>query len=81
MEVIAPILVLTAIFAMKAVSILRWQDDEIAKSASFSWTKPNVKVEGVAAVEEHAETEARVAWSPSYAAARVRSNWAMPVAH
>lgn len=33
-------LVLAAMFALKTASMLRWREDEVAKSASFSWAKP-----------------------------------------
>ena len=80
MEIIALVLVLAAVFAMKAVSILHWQDEEVAKSVSFSWTKPDmqpVEAVPVAPVEVRRSTS----WAPSTAASHLRTNrWAMPIA-
>jgi hypothetical protein len=72
MEIIAFILVLAAIFAVKSVAILRCQDEEIAKSVAFSWTKPVEKEEPVVVAETPIVRE-RVSWTPTYAATRVRA--------
>jgi hypothetical protein len=42
-------LVLIAVFAAKAASIVFMADDAIEKSASFSWVKPGVADEAVSA--------------------------------
>ena len=77
MEIIAFIIVLAAIFAVKSVAILRNQEDEIEKSLSFSWTKPGMRdavvVPEVAVVSEQRVATEHVAWTPSYAATRVRA--------
>ena len=76
MEIIAFIIALIAIYAVKTVAIMRNQDAEIANSMSFSWTKPGV-MENVAVPEMAVETPhiaASEAWSPSLAAQRLRSN-------
>lgn len=72
MEIIAFVLVLAIVFAVKAVSILRWQDDEIAKSTSFAWTKPGVQVEAAAPAIQP-EAVRSTSWAPSTAAAHLRS--------
>lgn len=75
MEFIAFILVLAIVFAAKSVAILREQDDEIAKSASFSWVKPGAYNANLAVPEAAEETEAvrvrSTAWKPSLAGKRV----------
>ena len=76
MEIIAFIIALIAIYAVKTVVIMRNQDAEIANSMSFSWTKPGM-METVAVPEMAVETPhiaASEAWSPSLAAQRLRSN-------
>lgn len=77
MEIIAFILVLAAIFAVKSVAILRYQNEEIGKSVSFSWTKPGMQEEATVAPANVVAVEPRVvrehaAWTPSYAATRIR---------
>ena len=76
MELNIFVLVLTAIFAVKSVAILRGQDEEIAKSVSFSWTKPGA-MESVAAPQVVVEEQVLApseAWAPSLATARLRAN-------
>lgn len=73
MEIIAFILVLAIVFAAKAVSILRWQDDEIANSTSFAWTKPGVQLEAAAPAIQ-TEAARSTSWAPSTAVAHLRSN-------
>ena len=75
MELIAFVIALVAIFAVKSVAILRYGEDEINNSLSFSWTKPGA-MEAIAvpemAVAEEPVVREHVAWTPSYAATRVR---------
>jgi len=85
MELVLFILALMAIFAVKSFAILNWQEDEITKSTSFSWTKPGAM--DAIAVPEHAIAEetprlaSSGAWTPSLAAQRLRVNrLAMPIA-
>ena len=85
MELVLFILALMAIFAVKSFAILNWQEDEIAKSTSFSWTKPGAM--DAIAVPEHAIAEeaprlaSSGAWTPYLAAQRLRVNrLAMPIA-
>lgn len=40
MEILILVIALVAVYALKAASVLRWQGEETAKAASFSWTKP-----------------------------------------
>lgn len=82
MELIVFVVALIAIFAVKSIAMLRYADDEIAKSASFSWTKPGMKPE-LAALESELVVEPRrsTSWAPSTAAAHLRANrWAVPMA-
>lgn len=78
MELVLFILALVAIFAVKSIAILGWQEDEIAKSTSFSWTKPGAM--DAIAIPEHATAEeaprlvSSGAWTPSLAAHRLRVN-------
>ena len=74
MEIIALMLVLIAVFAVKSVAILRYQDEEIAKATSFSWTKPGAKAAVATLEAEEAEAaRERVAWTPSYVATRTHA--------
>lgn len=77
METILFIIALVAIFAVKAFAIVRWHDDEIAKSTSFSWTKFGMK-DSIEVPEPVAETPVHLAssssWSPTLASRRLRAN-------
>lgn len=74
MEIIAFVLVLTAIFAVKSLAILRNQDEEIAKSVSFSWTKPGAKdAVAVPEVEQPEVARERIVWTPTYVASRTHA--------
>ena len=82
MEFIAFVIALIAIFAVKSFAMLRYADDEIAKSTSFSWIKPGMKPEPVVLeAAEAVEPRRSTSWAPSTAAAHLRSNrWAVPMA-
>jgi hypothetical protein len=70
MEIIALVIALAAIFAAKSVAILRNQDEEIAKSVSFSWTKPGVK-EAIDAPQVEVASE-QASWTPTYVTTHAR---------
>lgn len=69
MEIILFMLALAVVFAVKSVAILRWQDDEIAKSSSFSWTKPGTQEQSIIV-----EAQSSTSWAPSTTAAHLRHN-------
>ncbi len=85
MEMVLFIAALVGIFALKAFAITRWHEDEVARSVSFSWTKPGVK-DAIAVPERVRETVVKpvssVAWSPTLASKRLRANrMGMRLAH
>ena len=75
MEIILFIIALAVVFAAKSVAILREQDELIAKSTSFSWTKPgareNIAVPEIAVEEVKPARVPSEAWTPSLAGKRV----------
>ncbi len=85
METILFIIALGTMFALKAFAITRWHEDEVAKSVSFSWTKPGVKDDLVVpetASQAVSKPASSVAWSPTLASKRLRANrMGMRLAH